>query len=117
MSENKQTHFGFQSVNENEKARKVGEVFHSVAKKFVKKVNAQLPEGYKVGLPTEEEWEYCARAGTTTDYYWGNEFDPKMANCNSRGTTPVKTFPPNQFGLYDMLGNVWEWTKSKWSAK
>jgi formylglycine-generating enzyme required for sulfatase activity len=76
-------------------------------------------------LPTEAEWEYAARAGTTTRYYWGDEFDPKMANfCDSscdlnirsassdgfKHTAPVGSFPPNPWGLHDMAGNVNEWT-------
>ena len=76
-------------------------------------------------LPTEAEWEYAARAGTTTNYYWGDEFDPKMANfCDSscdlnvrslssdgfKHTAPVGSFPPNPWGLHDMAGNVNEWT-------
>jgi len=76
-------------------------------------------------LPTEAEWEYAAHAGTTTEYYWGNDFDPKMGNfCDSmcelnvrltsgsdnfKHTAPVGSFPPNPFGLYDMAGNVSEW--------
>lgn len=83
-------------------------------KKFIKKFNKLLPEGFKADLPTEEEWEYCAKAGTTTAYYWGDTFDPKMANCNSDGPKPVKSYPPNPLGLFEMLGNVWEWTRTKW---
>jgi formylglycine-generating enzyme required for sulfatase activity len=71
----------------------------------------------KVGkrLPTEWEWEYAARAGTTTVYYWGNNFDGAYAwtNENSDYTThPVGQKKPNQFGLYDMAGNAMEWTGS-----
>jgi formylglycine-generating enzyme required for sulfatase activity len=89
--------------------------------------NFELREGcYR--LPTEAEWEYTARAGTTTKYHWGNDFDcSKVMAGNSsswdssckgyvkqRGltfdsTAPVGSYPPNQFGLYDMSGNVWEW--------
>jgi len=68
-------------------------------------------------LVSEAEWEYAARAGTTTDFYWGNDPDPRFAN--TRGVqgadrwdyiSPVRSFPANPWGLYDMAGNVWEMT-------
>lgn len=64
-------------------------------------------------LPTEAEWEYAARGGTNTYYYWGDK--PSPTYLNYRGddkwdnTSPVGSFPPNPFGLHDMLGNVSEW--------
>jgi len=68
-------------------------------------------------LPSEAEWEYAARAGTTTDFYWGNQPDPRMANTRTNEatdhfelTSPAKSFPPNPWGLYDTAGNVWEMT-------
>jgi formylglycine-generating enzyme required for sulfatase activity len=69
-------------------------------------------------LLTEAEWEYAARAGTTTAYYWGDEIGKGQANCgdcgskwDNRETSPVGSFKPNAFGLYDMAGNVWQWVQ------
>ncbi|APE16592.1 sulfatase-modifying factor 1 [Mycobacterium sp. WY10] len=83
-------------------------------------------------LPTEAEWEYAARAGSTSAYAWGDEptvGGSLMANTwqgrfpyrndgalGWTGTSPVGVFPPNGFGLVDMIGNVWEWTTTRFSA-
>jgi formylglycine-generating enzyme required for sulfatase activity len=73
--------------------------------------------GHYYHLPSASEWEYAARAGTTTNYFWGDAVGENRANCLNCKTTydgklaPVGTFPANGWGLYDMHGNVWEWTK------
>jgi formylglycine-generating enzyme required for sulfatase activity len=72
-------------------------------------------------LPSEAEWEYAARAGTTTARWWGDEIGAHNANCNGCGSewdnkllAPVDSFAPNPFGLYGMLGNAWQWTADCW---
>ena len=61
-------------------------------------------------LPTEAEWEYAARGGNLTGKYpWGNMPDTNHANFKSFGLLPVKSFKPNGYSVYDMIGNVWEW--------
>lgn len=78
-------------------------------------------------LPTEAEWEYACRAGTTTPFYFGETITGELANYDAtntfadeptgeyRGeTTPVGQFPPNTFGLYDLHGQVWEWCADDW---
>jgi len=67
-------------------------------------------------LPTEAEWEYAARANTTTPFYTGDSLTSDQANFNGSKPLLVGSFPPNAFGLYDMHGNIWEWCND-WYGK
>lgn len=93
----------------------VEQVSWNDAKKFCRKLNEILrPQGFECDLPTAAEWEYACRAGTTTPYYTGDTITKEQANFLGSKTTPVKSYPPNPWGLYDMAGNVWEWTNSEY---
>jgi formylglycine-generating enzyme required for sulfatase activity len=86
------------------------------AQEFIRKLNARN-DGYTYRLPTEAEWEYAARAGTTGDYY-GNLDSIAWYDGNSGNTThPVRQKQANAFGLYDMSGNVWEWVQDWYDDK
>jgi len=92
---------------------------------FIKKLNATTNGDYR--LPTEAEWEYACRAGTTTAYSYGDKINPKDANYNTsllvslftlflfQFSKAIGSYKPNAFGLYDMHGNVWEWCED-WYA-
>ncbi|QJB46769.1 bifunctional serine/threonine-protein kinase/formylglycine-generating enzyme family protein [Dolichospermum flos-aquae] len=100
--------------------RPVERVSWNNAVEFCKKLSQKTGKNYR--LPSEAEWEYACRAGTTTPFYFGESITPDLVNYNGnytyasapkgkyrQQTTDVGTFPPNSFGLYDMHGNVWEW--------
>ena len=89
------------------------------AKAYAAWLSEQTGKRYR--LPSESEWEYAARAGMETAYSWGDEIGVNLANCKGSGskwsdeqTSPVGSFAPNYFGLYDMHGNVWEWVEDCW---
>lgn len=80
---------------------------------FLERLAGLLPD-CMADLPTEAEWEYACRAGTTTRYSCGDAIDRDKANYGgleekSKGTVPVTSFAPNAWGMYQMHGNVWEW--------
>ena len=98
------------------------------AQEFIKKLNAKN-DGYEYRLPSEAEWEYAARAGTTTKFAFGNDLSSNQANFNGnypygnaakgkylKKTVEVGSYKPNDSGLYDMHGNVWEWVEDVYSS-
>jgi formylglycine-generating enzyme required for sulfatase activity len=87
--------------------------------RFVRWLSKQTGQNYR--LPTEAEWEYAARAGTSSRYWWGEKMRAGMANCKGCGgdwsndaPVNVDALPPNPFGLYGMNGGVWEWVEDCW---
>ena len=89
------------------------------ARQYVRWLSRKTGERYR--LLSESEWEYVARAGTTTRFNWGDEVGYSRANCagcgsrwDSNQTSPLGSFSPNAFGLYDVHGNVWEWVEDCW---
>jgi len=90
------------------------------AQAYVKWLSSKTGKGYR--LPSEAEWEYAARAGSTADYPWGNAIGRNRANCNGCGsawdnkqTAPAGSFAANRYGLHDTVGNVWEWVEDCWN--
>ena len=93
---------------------------------FLERLNQRLP-GLDLALPSEAQWEYACRAGTTTPFSFGTNITPEQVNYNGnypyaggkkglyrQQTVPVASLPPNQWGLYEMHGNVWEWCQDHW---
>ena len=90
---------------------------------FLSRLNAQqsgnIPAGWSYVLPTEAEWEYACRAGTTTAYSWGATIATSNANYSSSGlsqTSDAGNYAANPWGFFDMHGNVWEWTADRYGT-
>jgi formylglycine-generating enzyme required for sulfatase activity len=105
--------------------RPVEQVSWEDATEFCSRLSKKTGREYR--LPSEAKWEYACRAGTTTDFYFGDTLTPKLARCKSNlgmalltifsgETAPVGSYPPNAFGLYDMHGNVSEWCEDDWHS-
>ena len=89
------------------------------AQQYVKWLSATSGKPYR--LPSEAEWEYAARGGTSTRYWWGDQMATGKANCQGCGPpwridepADAGSFAPNPYGLYDMNGSVWEWVQDCW---
>jgi formylglycine-generating enzyme required for sulfatase activity len=130
---------GREGPNDSDWGRKqqpVVNISYTDAQAYVQWLSKQSAKTYR--LPSEAEWEYAARGGSTTERFWGDDpnkackfanvadqslkgrmtYDKPIHECDDGHVqpAPVGTFLPNAFGLYDMLGNVWEWTDGCWNA-
>jgi formylglycine-generating enzyme required for sulfatase activity len=97
----------------------VRDISWTEARQYAKWLSRKTGKPYR--LPTEAEWEFAARGGTTTRYWWGDELISGKANCKNCGgewdrklPARVGSFSPNPFGLHDMNGSVWEWVADCW---
>ena len=107
----------------NNADRPVEKVSWDDIQKFLTRLNAQeagnIPAGWSYVLPTEAQWEYACRAGTTTAYSWGDSITTSNANYSDSGysqTRDVGLYDANPWGFFDMHGNVWEWTADWYTA-
>ena len=84
------------------------------AQEFCRRLSQRTGQCY--GLPSEAQWEYACRAGSTTPFHFGATLTPERANCNDSETVDVASHPANAWGLHDMHGNVWEWCQDHWHS-
>jgi eukaryotic-like serine/threonine-protein kinase len=118
---------GTNPANFKGEKRPVEQVSWDDAVEFCKKLSQKTGKTYR--LPSEAEWEYACRGGTTTPFYFGETITTDLVNYNGnypygfapkgqyrQQTTNVGIFPPNSFGLYDMCGNVWEWCQDVYNS-
>jgi formylglycine-generating enzyme required for sulfatase activity len=101
----------------------VEQVSYDDVQVFLSRLNnlesANIPAGWAYVLPTEAQWEYACRAGTTTDYSWGDDINASQANyidSNNNRPLNVGQYAPNPWGFFDLHGNVFEWTADWWGA-
>jgi formylglycine-generating enzyme required for sulfatase activity len=108
-------------MEEKRKKKPVEYVYWDTANEFCQKLSQKTGKKYR--LPSEAEWEYACRAGTTTPFHFGETITTEVASHSRKYNeredylsrlTDVGSFPPNNFGLYDMHGNVWEWCADAW---
>jgi formylglycine-generating enzyme required for sulfatase activity len=92
--------------------RPVDQVSWFDAAEFCNRLSQRTGRSYT--LPSEAQWEYACRAGSTTPSHFGVTITPELANYGRGRTTPVGLFPANDWGLHDMYGNVWEWCTDHW---
>jgi formylglycine-generating enzyme required for sulfatase activity len=89
------------------------------AKEYVTWLSQKTGQAYR--LPTEAEWEYAARGGSSTPFWWGRTAGSRQANCRecstgqSEQTMPVGSYKPNPFGVFDTAGNAAEWVEDCWN--
>jgi formylglycine-generating enzyme required for sulfatase activity len=90
------------------------------ARAYTSWLSAEIGQAYR--LPTEAEWEFCARAGTTTRYWWGDNFVSAQVNCRSEksatplgSTVAINKYRPNPWGICQVNGNVWEWVEDRYA--
>lgn len=105
--------------NGNAPGTPIRDVSWDDAQQYVKWLTKTTGKPYR--LPTEAEWEYAARAGTSSRFWWGEQMRPGNANCKECGDpwsqdapANVGSFAPNPFGLHDVVGSVWEWVSDCW---